>query len=151
MPSGTADPLISGKADWSEVDRRAKGAARIWFDDDGPALALAAGFGRRRPELRVGVVIDPTRRPVTVLAKQLTGLDVLIGGRLDVALLNGEETAEVAEVLRTLAQGDELFHDGAWVRAEGARCLPPSPQKGGFPLFTVVARGDGWLQAEPLP
>jgi alkanesulfonate monooxygenase SsuD/methylene tetrahydromethanopterin reductase-like flavin-dependent oxidoreductase (luciferase family) len=151
VPSGTADPLISGKADWSEAEGRAAGAGRLWFTDEGPALALAAGVGRRHDGLRIGVLVDPARRPVTVLAKQLTGLDVLIGGRLDVALPKGDETAEVALVLRTLAQGEKLVHEGPLSRAEGARCLPPSPQAGGFPLFSVAEHGEDWLQVEPLP
>lgn len=151
MPSGIADPLISGKADWGEADERAAGADRLWFTDEGPALALAAGIGRRHAGIRIGVLADPLRRPVTVLAKQLTGLDVLIGGRLDVALAEGKDTAEVAVVLRALARGEELFLEGRVSRAEGARCLPPSPQAGGFPLFSIAEQGGGWLRVEPLP
>lgn len=151
MPSGSADPLISGQAGWTEADGRAAGADRLWFADEGPALALAAGVGRRHRGVRVGVLVDPARRPLTVLAKQLTGLDVLVGGRLDVALPEGDELGEAASVLRTLARGEELFHDGALIRAEGARCLPPSPQDGGFPLYVVAGQGDDWLSVEPLP
>ena len=151
MPSGITDPLISGKADWSQADGRVAGADRLWFTDEGPALALAAGVGRRHDGVRIGVLVEPGRRPVTVLAKQLTGLDVLVGGRLDVALPDGPDTAEAALVLRTLARGEVLFHEGGVIRAEGARCLPPSPQPGGFPLYSVAERGEDWLRVEPLP
>jgi len=116
------------------------------------ARAVSGKAAGRRGTWRLGGKKPcPRRRPVTVLAKQLTGLDVLIGGRLDVALPAGEDAAEVALVLRTLARGEQLFHEGTLSRAEGARCLPPSPQAGGFPLFSITERGQDWLTVEPLP
>ena len=151
MESGIADPLISGQAGWDEADRRAAGAERVWFGDEGPGLALAAGIGRRHPNVRIGVVVDPTRRPLTVLAKQLTGLDVLIHGRLDVAIPADARADEVATVLGILSRGEVLNHHGALATAEGARCLPPSPQPGGFPFFTVAGQGEDWLATEPRP
>ena len=159
MPSAVIrDPLISGSSEWRTALAPAArcesdGAARLWLSDEGAAVALGAGLGRRTGRLRIGLVVSPGRRPLTVLAKELSSLDVLLEGRLDVALVPGadqDELAEDAAVLRRLASGAALVHASPRIQAQGARCLPPARQRPAFPVYAVHDRGPDWLEAEEV-
>ncbi|MHB1444613.1 MAG: hypothetical protein ACYCTI_04850 [Acidimicrobiales bacterium] len=153
MPRGAVrDPLIRGDAAWpSTVSQAVAGDApgrRLWLGDQGAAVALAAGVGRRTRWLRLGLVVQPHRRALTVLAKQLTGLDVLLAGRLDVALdqNTGEaEAAEVTEALRELFSGRPVSRGGPLVLSDGARCLPPARQQP-LPIYRVTGSGADWVE-----
>lgn len=197
-PSAQAGLLLGGDTPWltaAEWVGRcvAQGIERVWLSDRGAPVGLAAGLSRRWDRLRIGVAVDPRRRPLTVLAKELTSLDVITGGRLDVATLDvatldaatldpgtldpkgldpqseagGGLRAEALFVLGTLADGRAFHHWGPAVKAEGARCLPPSVQRPSYPLWSVIEAGPGhpwdmrvpegwdragfgWLLAEPV-
>src|SRR5579875_2446630 len=74
--------LLPGGLSWRSVlewvDRcRRWGLDRLWLSDEGAAAARVAGLGRRYDGLRVGLVVRPRRRLLTVLAKDLTSLDVI--------------------------------------------------------------------------
>ena len=153
MPRGAVrDPLIRGDAEWSAalsqaVESDAPGG-RLWLGDQGAAVALAAAVGRRTRWLRLGLVVQPHRRALTVLAKQLTGLDVVLAGRLDVALDEGTgdtEAEEVTEALKELSSGRPVSRGGPLVLSDGARCLPPARQQP-LPIYLVTGSGADWVE-----
>ncbi len=146
---------MAGDAEWPDALSRAlqcdAPGGRLWFSDRGGAAALAAAVGRRTRWLRLGLVIRPDRRALTVLAKQLTGLDVLLDGRVDAAVGQsaGEAgAAEVADVLQELSSGRPLHRSGPLVLSAGARCLPPSRQQP-LPVYRVTASGADWVEVAP--
>jgi len=153
MPRGAVrDPLIRGDAEWpAALSRAVEGDApgrRLWLGDQGAAVALAAGVGRRTRWLRLGLVIQPHRRSLTVLAKQLTSLDVLLAGRLDVALdesTGDSEAEEVIEALRDLSSGRPVSRGGPLIHSDGARCLPPARQQP-LPIYRVTGSGADWVE-----
>jgi probable F420-dependent oxidoreductase len=129
--------------------------------------------------LGVGVLVLPQRQPV-LLAKQLTSLDVLSGGRLIVGIAAGyveEElralgvsprdrgamTDEHVAVLRTLWAGRPVSFDGTWVSfSEVQQSPPPSQRPGPGPPIVVGGHapaalrragrlGDGWFGWELDP
>src|SRR5579875_2217536 len=51
--------------------------------------------------------------------------------------LSAGEMEEAAAVLSGMAGGEAYWHRGRLSRAEGARCLPPSPQVAGYPLWSA--------------
>lgn len=159
--------VLSGDDPWPSLLEwagrcRSGGWRRVWLSDQGAAVAKAAGLGRSIPSLRIGLLVDPTRRLPTVLAKDLTSLDVVIGGRLDVAVDDrvgrpaGSEppgaavVEETTAVLVGLAAGEPLSYEGDRVRAQGARCLPASPQRPAYPVWRLLDKGRGCPPASSL-
>jgi probable F420-dependent oxidoreductase len=133
--------------------------------------ALAREVGR----VRLGtLVICEALRPASVLAKSLTTVDRVSGGRLDVGLgagwfeleyeaidmkmpRAGERLARLAEavdVVTGLLSGGPLTYDGHYHRAHDAVNLPPALQeprprvfvggKGDRLLRLVAEHADGW-------
>jgi probable F420-dependent oxidoreductase len=124
----------------------------------------------RTVRLGVGVLVLPQRQPV-LLAKQLTSLDVLSGGRLIVGLGGGyveqelgafgvsladrgAMTDEHVDALLALWAGQREFA-GRWVRFSGVRQTPAPVQRPRPPLVVggharaalrrAVRVGDGWF------
>ena len=150
--------LIPPGTGWDEAaawGRRAEeaGAARLWAAEDCAPAALLGGLARLL-SLRLGAVVRPGACPPALLAKQLTSLDVICGGRLDVAVEEGPGADGVLAVLAGMA-GGEPFHSEGPVPVAGARCLPPSVQKPAFPLWRAGPPGaelpagmpEGWAEA----
>jgi alkanesulfonate monooxygenase SsuD/methylene tetrahydromethanopterin reductase-like flavin-dependent oxidoreductase (luciferase family) len=139
-----------------------------------PIVTLSA-LARRVPRVRLGtLVLCEALRPASVLAKALTTLDRVSGGRIEVGLGAGwyepeydaigmtmprpglrlERLAEATAVVTGLLGGDALTFAGAHHRAGGAQCLPPAVQrprprvliggKGDRLLRLVAERADGW-------
>jgi probable F420-dependent oxidoreductase len=129
-----------------------------------------------RVRLGVGVLVLPQRQPV-LLAKQLTSLDVLSGGRLDVGIGVGYVAAELGafgvgladraamtdehiEVLLKLWRHDR-DHDGRFVTLHGVVQHPGPVQRPHPPLVVggharaAIERaarvGDGWFGWELTP
>jgi probable F420-dependent oxidoreductase len=129
-----------------------------------------------RIRLGVGVLVLPQRQPV-LLAKQLTSLDVLSGGRLDVGIGVGYVEAELAafgvaladraamtdeyiEVLLKLWRHDR-HHDGRFVTLRGVVQHPGPVQRPRPPLVVgghaaaalerAASVGDGWFGWELTP
>ena len=131
------------------------GTTRLWGAGDLAGLALLSALARRL-DIRVGAVVAPASAPPAVLAKHLTGLDVVTAGRLDVAVEWGPGAEDVLPVLAGLAGGRPYHSDGP-VAVEGARCLPPTVQRPAYPLWTArpapegppgpAGTPDGWCQA----
>lgn len=125
----------------------------------------------RSVRLGVGVLVLPQRQPV-LLAKQLSSLDVLSGGRLTVGVAvgyveeelralgavpehRGAMTDEYIEAVRTLWVGGPHSFDGRWVRFTDVQMSPPPVQRPGPPIIVggharaALRRagrvGDGWF------
>ncbi|HET6793133.1 MAG TPA: hypothetical protein VFH45_01750, partial [Acidimicrobiales bacterium] len=128
--------LVDASAGWQSaraaaLDAVGSGAASIWVADVGAPVPTLAALAMEVSLAGLGLLVDPRRRPLTVLGKQLSSLDVVAGGRLRTAIdatgdPDGAEEAVV--VLRGLLAGGPLTHSGPRATAEGARALPPSPQ-----------------------
>jgi probable F420-dependent oxidoreductase len=144
------------------------------FDVFDPLAGLAA-IARLTTDVRLGILVASVPlRPPSVLAKALSTLDVLSGGRLIAGLGAGnyepeleaagvgmeppkvrlERLAEAIDVLEGLFAGGPFTYEGRHYRTVEARCLPrpvqrPRPQvwlggKGDRLLDLCARRADGW-------
>jgi probable F420-dependent oxidoreductase len=144
------------------------------FDCYDPLAGLAA-LARITADVRIGIlVISVPLRPPSVLAKALSTLDVLSGGRLVAGLGAGnyepefvaagvpferpavrlERLEEAIDVLEGLFGGGPFTYEGHHYRTVEARCLPrpvqrPHPPiwlggKGDRLLDLCARRADGW-------
>ena len=137
-----------------------------------PAMAAAAGATR---SLRVmtGIVIAPLYHPV-LLAKQVTTLDVISGGRVDFGIgisgqrgtkvefdavgvsvrTRGRRTNEILEVMKRLWTEEQVSHRGEFFDFDDVTLLP-RPVQQPYPPIWVSGRseaamrraallGDGW-------
>jgi len=126
-----------------------------------PLVALAA-IARRTTSVRLGTLtLCGPLRPATVLAKALATLDVCSGGRLTVGLGAGwyepeltaagltlerpgvrlAHLAESVQVVRGMFGGGPFSFDGAYERADKARCQPRPVQRPAPPVW-VGGKGD---------
>ncbi|MBJ7594286.1 MAG: LLM class flavin-dependent oxidoreductase [Candidatus Dormibacteraeota bacterium] len=136
-----------------------------------PVLSAAAAV-TRRIGLGAAVILLPLHHPV-VLAKSLSTLDALSGGRLTVGIgvggenphefeacgvdlrTRGARADEAMEVMRDLWKGSRSSHRGRFWQFDDALMLPPPTQPGGPPLWVAgrseaamrraANRGDGYL------
>ncbi|WP_229069535.1 TIGR03619 family F420-dependent LLM class oxidoreductase [Actinoplanes sp. DH11] len=117
-----------------------------------PIVALTwAAAATRRIRLGVSVINLPYLSPA-YLAKQVSTLDVLSGGRFDLGLGSGwsepeflatgsdprprgRRIEEYLAVLRTLFAGGESAHDGELYTLPPSRMAPPPVQPGGPPIL----------------
>jgi probable F420-dependent oxidoreductase len=99
--------------------------------------------------LGTGILILPQRNPL-VLAKELSTLDALAGGRVELGIgvgwlkeefealgipfeKRGRRTDEYVEVMRALWDGDHASHHGEFVSFDGAS-INPKPPRGRVPI-----------------
>ena len=135
-----------------------------WLEPLTTLAAIAGATSRIR--LSTGILVAPVR-PAALLAKTVATLDVLCGGRLDLAVGTGWQRSEF-EALgvayddrgplldRSLATcramwGDNEPVDGVWCRPQPAQSRLPVLIAGGLhgrTIERIVAWGDGWV---PLP
>lgn len=139
-----------------------------------PLVTLAA-LARDVPRVRLGtLVLLEALRPAAVLAKSLSTLDRVCGGRLDVGLGAGwyepeyealgmkmaapgerlDRLVDAVEVVKGLLDGGPFTYDGRHHRVYDARNLPPAVQqprprvfiggKGDRLLRIVAEHADGW-------
>lgn len=126
-----------------------------------PLTALAA-LARTSSRLRLGAMpLHVAVRPPGVLAKALSTLDVLSGGRLTVGLAprhdgvdGADELREVLAIIRAAFTGQPVNRAGRFHRVAGLTGLPRPVQRPGPPLWVVgrsgpmlalaAAEGDGW-------
>ena len=169
------------------------GVDGIWVDDvladpgrgeggEGfEAFSLLGALSQVTTTCALGALRSPVdRRPPGVLAKIVTTLDALCGGRAVVALAApslatddpGGVVVESIEAFRLVATGEPATFAGRHVRLEGAVSRPPARHPDGIPLLvhagpetteTVVragvadglvvdvAGGDGALEPPPAP
>jgi alkanesulfonate monooxygenase SsuD/methylene tetrahydromethanopterin reductase-like flavin-dependent oxidoreductase (luciferase family) len=158
-PQATAGLLLPAGTGWEQAlewGRRAEsaGAGLIWVDDGHGPVPLVSGL-LRRLSLRVGLLVRPGRRAPAVLAKEVTSLDVLSDGRLDVAAYREAGAEEALDLVATLADGQFVSVPGSDPEAPPARCRPPSVQRPHPPLWYATpgwtgpppGAPSGWLEA----
>jgi alkanesulfonate monooxygenase SsuD/methylene tetrahydromethanopterin reductase-like flavin-dependent oxidoreductase (luciferase family) len=143
------------------------GFGTVWFR--GPARAsdagrtadactLAASFAGVAPAVRLGVVAglpgppgSPPARQPTVLARDVTALDVVTGGRASLGIGSADAGAltEAAAVCRGLFAGGPVTSDGPRFTARDAVNRPGPRTPGGPPIlgFTDDTAGVGGLAA----
>src|SRR5947209_9893716 len=150
------------------------GGPQETFDVYDPLAGLAA-LARLTTDVRLGVLVASVPlRPPSVLAKALSTLDVISGGRLIAGLGAGnyepeldaagvgmepsrtrlERLEEAIDVLDGLFAGGPFTYHGRHYRTQNARCLPrpvqrPRPPiwvggKGDRLLDLCARRADGW-------
>ena len=125
-------------------------------------LTALAGLGAVTERVRLGTLAlcNDLRNP-GLLAKMAATLDLLSGGRLDLGIGAGwyepeyaaagigfdgagariERLGESVELIARLLEGEEVTHDGAHYRMEGAVCLP-RPQQAPRPPIWIGGKGD---------
>jgi alkanesulfonate monooxygenase SsuD/methylene tetrahydromethanopterin reductase-like flavin-dependent oxidoreductase (luciferase family) len=151
--------------DLADLARTAEGTgfSSLWVDDpSGPgqdgleALTLLGGLGLHTSTVTLGVLADLASRPAGLLAKLVTTLDVVTGGRaaLGLGLVPGvrrasaatprspsrhpdvSELEEAVAVCRALFAGDDVSFTGRHNRLEHARNLP-RPLRPGGPILML--------------
>ena len=127
-----------------------------------PWVVLAA-VAQATSRLRLGTMVTPPpRRRPQVLARQVTTLDRLSGGRVTLgvgiggdaygefsdfgdepeARIRGEMLDEEVDLLRALWSGDEVTHHGVHHTVDGQALLPTPVQEGGPPLWAAARFGN---------
>lgn len=132
-----------------------------------PAMAAAAG-ATTKLRVMTGIVIAPLYHPV-LLAKLVSTLDVISGGRLDFGIgisgqrdtriefeameipvrTRGRRTNEMLEVMKRLWTGEEVRHQGRFFHIESATLLPRPAQQPHPPIW-VAGRSDAALRRAAL-
>ena len=137
-----------------------------------PAMAAAAG-ATRNIRVMTGIVIAPLYDPV-LLAKSVTTVDVVSGGRLDFGIgisgqrgtkiefdavgvsvrTRGRRTDEMLPVMKRLWTEDHVSHHGEFFDFDDVTLLPTPTQKPHPPIWVAgrsdaamrraAALGDGW-------
>jgi hypothetical protein len=120
---------------FAEAPRAPVLGATVWSDP----FVLAASCVRDAPSLHLGVVAgDGGDRHPSVVAREVTALDHVSGGRAALRLAYPGRAAEAARVCRGLFTGGETTVDGPVYRTDHAVNLPPPVQPGGPPLVAQV-------------
>ena len=127
----------------------------VW---DGITMCAAMACATERIAVGAAALIAPLRHP-TLLAKELTGLDRISGGRLVVALgvggdnpkefeatavpleRRGRRTTETIEILKRYFAGGRFSYEGELHRLDDVAIDPPPARHGGPPLW-VAGRGE---------
>ena len=190
--AGGAVPSIDELCEAARLAERV-GVDGIWVDDvladrgrgeggEGfEAFSLLGALSQVTTTCALGVLRSPVdRRPPGVLAKIVTTLDALCGGRAVVALAApslatddpGGVVVESIQAFRLVATGEPATFAGRHVRLEGAVSRPPAHHPDGIPLLVHaapetlgavarpgvadglvvdVAGGDGALEPRPGP
>ncbi|MDH3704949.1 MAG: TIGR03619 family F420-dependent LLM class oxidoreductase [Acidimicrobiia bacterium] len=160
------DPKAGGTAG----GRQPTGPDGHWLE---PLTLLSVIAGQTtRVRLQTGIILASLRRPV-VLAKSLSTLDVLSGGRVDLGVGVGWQREEyeaaglafegrgrlldhTLDVCRTLWTEAVAQHTSDALRFERIHQMPKPAQAGGVPVWVsgrindnvlrrIVAHGSGWI------
>ena len=155
LPSGATAAEVAG---WRAMAAAAEvaGFGALWVVGDGcDACTLAGGLVPLTRTVTLGVVADlPGGRHPSVLARDLTGLDVLSGGRAAVLLVVPAPPAEALDqpagvldeavaICRALFSGDAAHLAGRHYSVDGAVNRPGPVRPGGPPVLAQDGNGDG--------
>ena len=132
-------------------------------------LSYAAAL-TKKIELGVGVLVLPQRNP-TLVAKQVSSLDTLSGGRVRLGVgigwqrseydalgedydTRGRRMNEAIEVMRAYWRDEHVNYDGKYYQIDEMAMEPKPPQGENIPIYIggtkdlslkrVVTHGDGW-------
>lgn len=138
-----ADHPAAGDPDVDRVTRDAGSAG-----DAGDARSLEAyttlgALARCSQHVRLGALATPAAlRSPALVAKLVTAVDLLSGGRAAVALGGtSDAVADAATIVRQLFTGREVHYRGSVVHVNGAVNRPP-PRSDGGPPIVVATEGD---------
>jgi alkanesulfonate monooxygenase SsuD/methylene tetrahydromethanopterin reductase-like flavin-dependent oxidoreductase (luciferase family) len=162
---GLVIPTVSGDGGFEQVvavatAAQSSGFDTVWVRDTTSAhdlemATVLGGLARRTTAVHLGALVGPApTRPPALLAKQLTAIDVLSGGRavlaFDARAPDGsrdldrlEEALLVARALFTEDAPTFLGHD---YRITAAANRPPPVQAGGVPVAVACADDDDALR-----
>lgn len=133
----------------ASAERAGRGGVEIVFLRDGPlgdAVVLAAAVGTWVPGLLLGVCIDlgtqPHRHP-TMLAREMTTLDLVSGGRAVLAFTGPftEATVEAATLCREMWTAGVAVGAGPHYPVAGAINRPLPERPGGPPIALDLTDG----------
>jgi alkanesulfonate monooxygenase SsuD/methylene tetrahydromethanopterin reductase-like flavin-dependent oxidoreductase (luciferase family) len=135
---------------WVSDQVRGPGAVSV-ADPAFEAYSLLGALATRTRRIRLGAL--PTaadRRAPSVLAKIVTGLDVISHGRstasvrLDVGAgpMEVERTLEAIRVCRAVLDDPQPVLDGHYFQIDGAVNQPRPVQEGGIPLVVILQAGE---------
>ena len=134
------------RAEAARAGEQGLGVVFVGQDGPGDPVVLAAGLAPVVPGLLLGarIRLDPDRRHPAVLARDLTGLDLICGGRSVVCFAPPfiEQLPEAIAVCRALWRAGEARHHGPHfaVRAAADRARPAGQ---GSPLVALdLTAGD---------
>lgn len=131
----------------------------VW---DAVTMCTALACATERIAIGPAAAIAPLRHP-TLLAKEFTGVDLISGGRLVLALgvggddakefeasgvpfeRRGRRTAETIEILKRYFSGERFSYQGELYQLEDVR-LDPAPARPGGPPVWVAGRRDPTLR-----
>ena len=109
----------------------------VWVAGGPDPATLAGALAAATTSVTLGVIsgVGARDRNPSILARDLTAVDVLSSGRAAVMLEGAAgPAAEAARVCRLLFAGGEAHHAGPWFHLDGAVNLPPPV---GSPLVLV--------------
>lgn len=164
LPALPAAAGVDDLARWRAVATSAEeaGFGAVWVSGDRcDPCVLAGGLVPATTSVVLGVVVELAggRHP-SVLARDLTGLDVLCGGRsavlLDVSAEEAERLDDAVRICRALFDGDVVHVSGRYYSVDGAVNRPGPARPGGPPMLATgyprqpgrSGRGgtvDGWV------
>jgi alkanesulfonate monooxygenase SsuD/methylene tetrahydromethanopterin reductase-like flavin-dependent oxidoreductase (luciferase family) len=129
----------------------------VWLAGEKDPVTLAGALAAATTTVTLGVIcrVGAADRNPSVLARDLTAVDVLSSGRTAVVLEGpAGPTAEAAQVCRLLFAGGEVHHEGPRFHLDGAVNLPPPV---GSPQVFVHSpeppnslEGEGWVTSAAL-
>lgn len=127
---------------------QADGVDAVFVTDGslGDAIVLAAALGTRTPGVLVGVRVGLTaqsHRHPTALAREMTTLDLVCGGRTVLALMGPftDATMEVVTLCRDMWRNGVAIGEGPYFPVPGAINRPGPHTEGGPPIALDLTDG----------
>ena len=164
-PGDDTDGILERAARASEVAERA-GFTSLWVSEPGgrqsegapyEAYSLLGALAVRTERIHLGALADGAeRRPPSILAKIVTGVDVISHGRAIFTWDPGagsvddlDRLVESVSVGRAVLDDERPSLSGRYYSIDGAVNRPAPVQIGGVPIVVVVS-GDGQRRADVL-
>ena len=116
------------------------GFASVWIDDGAMhGCTLLGALAAVTLTVRLGAVVDVSNRHPAIVAKQVTTLDLISGGRAVLALraAGAAMLEEAVRIARALFRDDRVTFEGHCWRTEDAVNRPAALQPGGPPILVM--------------